>query len=204
MRVKFTTREIALLALLSTVWAAIEVNFGILLQTLQVPFKGAFLTFLALIVLFIGRDLVPKRGAVLLMGLTTAFIKFIFLGGMAISPVIGIFMEVILVEMCLYQNQPRNYSFCLAGAAGLAWTFVHPFFTQGLLAGWGILKVYKILIEKGAALFGFDQQFFGIFLLLFVIHILLGAIAGAIGFKFSQLIIRRYYSLPVCERSYDY
>jgi len=204
MRAKFSTREIALLALLSTVWAAIEVNLGILLQTLQVPFKGAFLTFLALIVLFIGRDLVPKRGAVLLMGLTTAFIKFIFLGGMAISPVIGIFMEVTLVEMCLFQNQPRNYSFYLAGAAGLAWSFVHPFFTQGLLAGWGILKVYKIFIERGAALFGFEQQFFGIFLLLFVIHIILGAIAGAIGYKFSQQIIRRYYSFPVCGSSYDY
>lgn len=53
MRISFTTREITLLALLSTLWAAIEVNFGIVLQTLQLPFKGALLTFLALIILFL-------------------------------------------------------------------------------------------------------------------------------------------------------
>ena len=204
MRIKFTTREIALLALLSTVWSAIEINLGILLQTLQIPFKGAFLTFLALIVLFIGRDLVPKRGAIILMGMTTALIKFIFLGGMAINPVIGILIEVILVEICLFQNQPRNYNFYMAGAVGIAWTFIHPFFTQGLLAGWGILKVYKILIEKSASLLGFDQQFFGIFLFVFIAHVFLGAIAGAFGFKFSQLIIRRSFCLPICERSFDY
>jgi len=204
MRIKFTSKEIATLALLSTVWAAIEINLGILLQTLQVPFKGALLTFLALIVLFIGRDIVPKRGAVFFMGLTTAFLKLVFLGGMAISPIIAILMEVTLVESCLFQNRPRKLNFYLAGAAALAWSFIHPFFTQGLLAGWGILKVYKILIETGATLFGLEHGFFGIFLLLFIIHIIMGAIAGAIGFKFSQFIIRRYYSTLTCERSYDY
>jgi len=131
MRIKFTTKEIALLSLLSTAWAAIEVNIGILLQTLQIPFKGTFLTFLALIVLFIGRDLIPKRGAIFLMGLTTAFIKFMFLGGMAISPVIAILMEVTFVELCLFQNQPHKFSFYLAGAAAMTWSFFHPFFTQG-------------------------------------------------------------------------
>jgi hypothetical protein len=200
MRIKFTSKEIVLLALLSTAWAAIEINFGILLQTLQIPFKGAFLTFLALIILFIGRDLVPKRWAVFFMGLTTAFMKFIFLGGMAISPVIAILMEVTLVELCLLQKQPRKLNYYMAGAAGLVWSFLHPFFIQGLLVGWGILKVYKIIIEKGAALFGLEQQFFGIFILLLVSHIILGAIAGAIGYKFSQFVIRRYNNIAVYQR----
>ena len=204
MRLTFTTREIALLALLSSAWSAIEVNIGFLLQTLQIPFKGAFLTFLSLIILFIGRDLVPKRGAILLMGFTTAFIKFMFLGGMAINPVIAILMEVTLIELCLFQKQPRKINFNLAGAAGLSWSFVHPFFTQGLLAGWGILKVYKNLIEKGAVALGLEHQFFGILLLIFSLHIILGVIGGAIGYKFSQFVSQRYYGLPVCERSFDY
>ena len=101
MKKKFTTKEIVLLALLSTAWGAIEINLGILLQTLQIPFRGAMLTFLALILLFIGRDLVPKRCAVCFMGLTTAFMKFIFLGGMAIKPVLAILMEVSLIEIFL-------------------------------------------------------------------------------------------------------
>ena len=200
MKSKFTSKEIVLLALLSTAWAAIEINFGILLQTLQIPFKGAFLTLLALIILFIGRNLVPKRGAVFFMGLTTAFMKFIFLGGMAISPVIAILMEVTLVELCLLQKQPRKLNYYTAGAAGLVWSFLHPFFIQGLLVGWGILKVYRIIIEKGMTLLGIEQQFFGIFLLLFVSHIILGAIAGAIGYKFSQFVIRHYNNIAVYQR----
>ena len=86
----------------------------------------------------------------------------------------------------------------------MTWSFINPFFTQGLLAGWGILKVYQNLIEKGAAILGFEQQFFVIFLMLFFIHLIFGISGGAIGFKFSQLVLRRYYSLPFCERSYDY
>ncbi len=188
-----------MIALLATVWAAIEIQLGILLRTINTPFRGLILTFFALIILFLGRNMVPKRGVVFLMGLTAAFMKFLFLGGIAIYPVIAISIESFLVELCLFHKPPGKLQFYLAGALGMGWSFLNPFLTKGLLAGWGILKVYQMLIENGASLLGIKQQAFGVFIMLFGLHLVLGVIAGIFGCKFSRLIIRRYNGFVISE-----
>jgi len=192
LKTRFTTREIAILALFSVVWAAIEINLGFILKIVKLPFAGSLLTFLGLIVIFLGRNSVPKRGTAILMGVTTAFLKLIYLGGLAIYPIIGILVEVILVEIGLGGNYPKRAQFLTAGALALVWTFFHPFFTQGLLAGWGILKVYLLIVNKGAKLIGLqEQQALLIFTVLFGIHLGLGILAGSLSWKLSRIIYRR-------------
>ena len=53
-KIRFTNREIALLALFSALWAIIEINLGLVIKMLRVPFSGALLTFLGLMVIFMG------------------------------------------------------------------------------------------------------------------------------------------------------
>lgn len=199
LKIKFSNREIALLALFSSLWAVVEINLGIVLKIFRVPFSGALLTFLGLIVIFVGRNAVPKRGSVILMGLTTAFLKMIFLGGMAIYPFIGIIIESVLVEIGLYKGKPTNFQFVLAGNLAMFWTFFHPFFTQGLLAGWGVLKVYLLIVERGAQFLGVQghQSTSIIFFIVFLFHGIFGAIAGLVGSNFSTVIYRRYYTYCV-------
>ena len=82
----------------------------------------------------------------------------------------------------------------------MLWTFFHPFFTQGLLAGWGILKVYLLIIERGAKFLGIqEQQTVLIFLIVLLFHWTLGIIAGLVGWNFSAMIYRRYYTYRVSE-----
>jgi len=199
-KIRFTNREIALLALFSALWAIIEINLGLVIKMLRVPFSGALLTFLGLMVIFMGRNIIPKRGTVILMGVTTAFLKMVYLGGIAIYPIIGILIESVLVEIGLYKDKPKRYNYGSAGSLAMLWTFFHPFFTQGLLAGWGILKVYLLIIERGAKFLGIqEQQTVLIFLIVLLFHWTLGIIAGLAGWNFSAMIYRRYYTYRVSE-----
>ncbi|HDP97748.1 MAG TPA: hypothetical protein ENN22_00995 [bacterium] len=193
-KIKFTNREIAQLALLSSLWAVIEIYWGLLLRSFKIPFSGALLIFLGVIILCLGRSFVPRRGTAILMGMTISFIKLNFLGGIAIFSILAIMIEVILVEIGFSVNHPRKINYYLAGALGVLWSLFHPFFAQGLLAGWGILKVYQMIVGKGAAILGLNhQQAWLIFLALACYHIGLGIVAGYLGWQLPQLVYRRIY-----------
>lgn len=190
--IHFTSREIAQLALLSSLWAVIEIQWGFLLKSLKIPFSGAVLTTVAVILLCLGRSTVPKRGTALLMGITVAFIKMIVLGGIAIYSILGIIIEVALVEIGLGSRGARKRSFILAGALGVLWSLFHPFFAQGVLAGWGIIRVYMMIIGKGASISGLNErQALLIFALLIAYHIGMGVLAGYLGWQLPRLISRR-------------
>ena len=89
-----------------------------------------------------------------------------------------------------------KFHFGLAGTLAMSWSFFHPFFTQGLLAGWGVLRVYLLIVEHGARFFGFQGYQSGIiiFLIILLLHAILGVIAGLASANFSTTIYRRYYS----------
>jgi len=198
---RFTTREISLLSLLSALWAAFEIYLGGFLKIFKIPFSGTLLTFLALIIIFSGRNSVPKRGSVIIMGFTTAFLKIIYLGGLAIYPIIGILIEAVLVELVLQKQSPTKPEYLLAGTVGLLWSFFHPFFAQGVLAGWGLLKVYVLVIERGTQFLGIEEQFaWFVFAALILIHFGLGLLAGSLGWKFSHIILHRYQAVHLREQ----
>jgi len=198
LKIKFTNREIALLALFAALWAIIEINLGLVLKMFRIPFSGALLTFLGLMVIFLARNTVPKKGTVILMGFTTAFLKMIYLGGIAIYPIIGILIESVLVEIGLYKDNPGRFNYSLAGSLAMLWTFFHPFFAQGLLAGWGILRVYLLIAERGAKFLGIqEQQTLLIFLTVLIFHWILGISAGIAGRNLSVMVYRRYYAFRI-------
>ena len=123
-KIQLSNREIAILALFSTVWAVIEIYLGLFLKSVKMPFSGSILTFIGLLILFLARDSVPKRGTAILMGLVTSFLKLIYLGGFAIYPVLGILIEVILVEIGLSVAAPKKNHFVFSGALALMWAWI--------------------------------------------------------------------------------
>lgn len=132
------------------------------------------------------------------MGATTAFLKLVYLGGLALFPVTGILIESVLVELILKKQPPTRIEFLVAGSAGLLWSLFHPFFAQGVLAGWGLLRVYVLVIERGTRLLGIESQYAWIvFAVLIFIHAALGLLAGSLGWKFSRIILHRSHTAPV-------
>ena len=138
----------------------------------------------------------PRRGSVLFIGLVAAFLKMFSLGGIVITPMIGIVMESLLAEIVLsVMGKPRRLSFLLAGGAATFWPLVHPFFTQGLLAGQGLLTIYNRTLQKGAQMLGLDASAILIILAVLVVgHILIGVVAGFVAWDAGKVIEKRLQS----------
>lgn len=189
---RYTTRELVYIAVFGTVWGALEMTVGSYLHMLNVPQTGTILTAMGIVILLVGRTFVPRRGATVLMGLVTAFLKMLSVGGIVLNPMIAIFMESLLVEVGLGSRGLSRGRFVLAGTLGASWNIVHPFFTQGLLAGWGITRVYTWLLGGVSRLLGIELQHTLLLILAFLaIRSLSGALAGLIGWEMARTVRKR-------------
>ncbi len=188
----YTTRQLVTIATFGAVWGALEMTLGSLLHTFNVPQAGVVMTAIGIVVLLTGYTFVPRRGAVFMMGLTTAFVKMFSLGGLVLNPMLAIVMESLLVEVGLRAGRTSRGRFMLAGVLGSSWNFVHPFITQGLLAGWGVFRVYAWLVQGGARLFGLPPAYgWLIFVLLLAIKVVAGLAAGYVGWEVAETVRRR-------------
>jgi len=183
-------RQLPLLAMFGTLWTMAELQLGNQLHWARVPFAGAVLTAAALFVLVTVRRFVPRRGSVASVALVVAVLKLGLGGAGAPYTALGILIESLVVETLLPVKRPGPLWAALAGAGAMSWCFVHPFLTQGILAGSGILKVYALLLQRGAALFGLgpDGGWY-LFASLWGLHALLGAAAGFGAWHFAGRIL---------------
>ncbi len=189
---RYSTRELVYVAVFGAVWGAVEMSLGSLLHVLNVPQTGTILAAVGIVILLTGHTLVPRRGAVLLMGVTAAFVKMFSLGGIVINPMLAIVMEAALTEAGLRLAGRGRGAFLLAGVLGSSWNVVHPFLTQGLLAGWGMVRVYRWLVHGGAQLFGLPEEVgWLVFGLLLGLKVIAGLAAGHLGWEVSRAVLRR-------------
>lgn len=190
---RFSVRDLVYIGVFGALWGAVEMTLGSVLHVLNVPFSGVVLTSIGITIVLIGRLFVPRPGSVLFIGLVTAFLKMLSLGGIVLNPMIGIVAESLLAEVVLTATgRPRRATFVLAGALATFWPFVHPFFTQGLLAGRGLLTVYGWTIEKGAEVLGLDPSAVLMIVAgLIGIHLVIGAVAGLLGWDVGQTVQAR-------------
>ena len=190
---KFNTRELATIAVFGTLWGISEITIGSVLHALNIPFAGAILAAIGLIIALIGRVFVPKRGSILFIGLIATLLKLFSLGGIVIGPMIGILSEAILTELVLLlSKKPRLFTFVLAGSIGITWSLVQPLVTGPLLFGRTLFLVWLDLLDSGSRLLGLNSS--AIFLIaagLLVIYTAIGSAAGWIAWVIAkQLQIR--------------
>lgn len=189
---RYSTRELVYIAVFGAIWGAIEMTLGSYLHVLNVPQTGTILAAVGAAMLVVGRSFVPKQGATLLTGIVALFIKMFSLGGIVINPMIGIFMESLLVEVGLGAKGIGRMRCILAGAMGTSWVIVHPFITQGIMAGWGLARVYMWLVEGGARLLGIPSRYALLTLgLLFAMKPVAGAIGGLMGWEMAIAVSKR-------------
>ncbi len=176
----FSTRQLVTLTVFGTLWGAIEISLGSLLHTLNVPMSGALLAAAGLAIALMGRLFVPRRGATLFIGIIATFLKLLSLGSIVVGPMIGIMAEAVIAEAVLsVSGKPTRASFMLAGALGVLWTLVQPFATGLLLFGREAADIWLGIVERGGEWLGIDPAAAVIiFLILAVMHLLVGALGG--------------------------
>lgn len=186
---RFTVRELVYIGVFGALWGAIETGAGSLLHVVNVPFSGALLTAVGLAIALAGRRFVPKRGSVLFIGIVTALLKMLSLGGIVINPMIAILAESLLAEIVLsLVGRPGRVSFVLAGILGTLWTLVHPFFTQCLLGGQQVAVIYTRTIDNGARVLHLSSTAVLLVLAALIgVHMLLGAAGGFLGWDLGRV-----------------
>lgn len=177
---KLNTRELATIAVFGTLWGISEITMGSILHTLNIPFTGAFLAAIGLMIALVGRVFVPKKGSTLFIGLIAMLLKLFNLGGIVIGPMVGILSEAILAEIVLSLfGKPRRLSLIIAGASGVIFTMLQPFITGPLLFGRTLFVVWLDLIDMGSRYLGLnDSAIFFIVGGLLIIYFIIGSVSG--------------------------
>jgi hypothetical protein len=190
---RFGVRDLVYIGVFGALWGAVETTLGSVLHTLNIPFSGVVLTAIGITIALIGRLFVPQTGSVLFIGLVTSFLKMFSVGGIVLTPIIGILAESLLVEAVLTAlGKPRRASFLVAGGLATFWPFVHPFFTQGMLAGAGIATIYERTLTNGARALGLDPSAVVVVLAALIgLHVLVGVVAGFLAWDAGRVVQAR-------------
>jgi len=190
---KFTTRDLATIAVFGALWGIVEISLGTLLKSMNVPLSGAVLATIGLAVALTGRVFVPKRGATLFTGVIALLLKLFSLGGIIIGPIIGILAEALIAEIVLaLASKPNLVAFLVSGSLGVLWTLLQPLITGPLLFGRGLLDVWKDVITKGSKLLELNPNaILVVVLVLVVIHLVLGGIGGWLGWNIGKQLNNR-------------
>jgi hypothetical protein len=210
----FTTRDWVYVAVFGALWGAIEITLGAYLHVIFPPLADTFLVGVIMaglggVIALTGRHFVPHTGSVLMIGVVTALLKALSLGGVKIGPMVAILAQSLLmeaglvlspsislrtgrVEGLLLARQPSRWAFALAGALAVSWNFFHKFVMMRLLFGRGASEVAVKMVKDGSALLGLDVRYsIAILVILFVIRLVVGAAAGWLAWDLGGAVRRR-------------
>ena len=195
---RWSLRDWVYIAVFGALWGAVEISLGAYLHLLFPPlantfFNGLVLTFFGVAIALIGRRFVPRVGAVLMIGIVTALLKLLSLGGVKVGPMVAILAECALMEIALLLGHGANLaSYALAGVLAFAWNSVHPFIMLPLLFGQRLDQAYAKLVKDGAATIGLDtRQGMLILLVLLLIRVVVGGVAGWLAWGLGETVRRR-------------
>lgn len=184
---RLSTRDLVYIAVLAALWTGSENILGAQLHAMNIPFSGVPLAAVAIFLMVIGRSLVPKAGSTILMGTVVALLKILSIGGVVLSPMIGIFMEALLVELAMTALRSTQLASLIGGMLAETWSFVHPFVIQPLLFGTQMLIIYEKTLAAGSRLLGVDpSNVILILLVVLLLHAVVGLVAGVVGWRFSS------------------
>jgi hypothetical protein len=190
---KLSTRELATIAVFGTLWGLSEISLGSVLKSLNIPFSGAVLSAIGLVIALVGRAFVPQKGSTLFVGVIAMLLKLFSLGGVIIGPMVAIFSEALVAEIVLsLSGNPRRFSFLLAGALGVAWSLAQPFVTGPLLFGRTLFVVWLDLLDTGTRLLGLDASAaLAIVVALLAIYLCIGCVAGWLSWDLARQLKMR-------------
>ena len=196
---KFTVRDLVHIAIFGAIWGALEMTLGSYLHVIIPPLAtpligvGTAMTAVGMVVALIGRLCVPKVGSVLMIGVVTAALKALSVGGVSLSPMIAIVIECSLAEVGLIlSRKPRRWGFVLAGSMAVLWTFFHKFFASYVFLGRGIYEVYLGMLREGAQVLGIDARYGLAIIATFpLIRTVIGGAAGWLAWELGEAVQAR-------------
>lgn len=173
-------------AALGSLWAAFEIVVGSFLHNLRVPFTGALLASLGVLLMCAGVRIWQDRRLVWRAALICALMKSVSPSAVILNPMIGIFAEGLLLQLALLAFG-RNWLGCaVGGAAAVSLTLVQKIVSLLIVYGADVVRLYEGLVRYAARVTGWQ----GLspeapILLLLGVQGALGAGAGLAGWRWG-------------------
>jgi ABC-type thiamin/hydroxymethylpyrimidine transport system permease subunit len=190
---KFSTRELVILAVFGALWGLVEISLGSVFHAVDLPMTGMLLSTIGVMVASIGRLFVPRRGTTIFIGVIAMVLKLFSIGNILIGPMVGIFTEALIAELILDAfPKPSLPAFISACAGAALWTIIQPFVTGLLLFGRNLVVVWLDLLDGGARLFGLPYTAaFWIVAILAIVHLVTGGIGGWLAWRLGLVLKKR-------------
>ena len=196
---KFSTRELVMMAVFGALWGLVEISLGPVFHAINLPLTGMMLSIIGVMVASIGRLFVPRRGSTIFIGVIAMVLKLFSIGNIVIGPMVGIFTEALIAELILdIFSKPSMLAFIFACAGAALWTIVQPFVTGILLFGRNLVLVWLDLLDLGSRLFGLPPRAtLWIVFAMVVLHFVIGGLGGWLAWKLGHVLkIRLGGTLP--------
>ena len=131
-------------AMLGSLWASVEIILGSFLHNLHIPLSGTILAALGLTLMINGYKLWPEKGLFWRTALITAAMKSISPSAIIFGPMIGIFMEGLILEILVRLFRGRWPGFIIGGALAVSWSLFQKIFVLLMTYGPDFVKLYFI------------------------------------------------------------
>lgn len=169
-------------AVVGSIWAAFEIIVGSFLHNLRIPFAGMFLAAASVFLLVAFMQLWREKGIIIRAGIICALMKSISPSAIILGPMLGIFMEAVIIESVVWLAGRHVVGYILAGALAVVWTLMQKILNLVILYGFDLINIAEdfyrylakqipfigthttlivVLIFGAYALFGGLSAFFG-------------------------------------------
>lgn len=170
-------------AVLGSVWAAFEIIAGSFLHNLRVPFAGMFLASASVLLLIAFLQIWNEKGIIIRAGMICALMKSISPSAIILGPMLGIFMEAMLIEITLWLLGRHVLAYLLAGALAVMWTLVQKLLNLLILYGFDLIRIADAFYQFLAKNIPFVSSNVSIVVLIvFSTYALMGGTAAWLGY----------------------
>ncbi len=171
-------------SMLGSLWASVEIILGSFLHNLHMPFSGTFLASLGVIIMINGYKLWPEKGLLWRTALVTAAMKSISPSAIIFGPMVGIFMEGVILEICLRMFRGRWPGFILGGAIAVSWSLFQKIFVMLMTYGPDFVKLYEQLYFMAARSLQLQGTVpFDLVKAIFVVDLCFGALVAILAYR---------------------
>lgn len=180
-----TTREATRLALLAACNGALELTLGSFLHATRFPMAGAVMVGLNLVVYTLAWVQVPRRGAILAVGLGTAFLNFSLSGAFKMMALPALVLEAAFLDLLLSRVGLGRSGLVLAGMASSLLSLAWGLATATLVFGLGPVVALERLVQAD---FAVRLSAWGLLVLLVGARVLVGGLFGLLAWRVLGLV----------------
>src|ERR1035437_2542849 len=178
-------------SVVGSIWASVEIILGSFLHNLKFPLSGMILSFISVWLLISFLQIWKENGLIMRAGIICTLMKSISPSAFILGPMIGIFIEAILIELFIFVFGKNLVGYLIGGAFAVLATLLQKLVSLLILYGFDFMKILSDLYLFAVKQIDLEHlnPTFLIMLIIFIYIItgMAGAIAGYItGLKYLK------------------